>query len=91
MTFTTLYIISMVANSAFGSDNLDLNEYGIRKYQAYEWYDSLSKSEQRAVQDNLSRYGEIMDQFNSLMIDMNESERIYIIEENNKKNIREQK
>ena len=83
-------VLTMTAISAFASDNFDQSEYETRKKQAYEWYNSLSKSEQRGVQDNLAEYKKIMDQFNALMIDMNESERIYIIEENNNSNSRTQ-
>lgn len=85
-----ILLLSVIATPVLAQNQLDQSEYETRKKQAYEWYESLSKSEQRGVQDNLAEYKKIMDQFNALMIDMNESERIYIIEENNNSNSRTQ-
>lgn len=78
--------LSVVSVPVFATDAIDQSEYQARKKQAYEWYESLPKNEQRKVKKNVELYGELMKNFNSLMVKMNESERIYVIEEYNKEN-----
>lgn len=81
-----IVLLNSVVLTASASDEINAREYKERVKQAYEWHESLSTSEKRDVQKNVSMYGDVMKKFNSLMVKMNESERIYVIEEYNREN-----
>lgn len=78
-----LYLLIMPQSALAGTgiqSTPGSDEYDERKAIAMELYDSLSVQQKRELQSKIHVYGQLMMDLQNLMSQMNESERIIVIE-----------